>query len=57
VLDALRPWASAECPLNHLGEASPEEVAAVYPPAVLDRLRAIKAAVDPDRVFSFGWAI
>jgi FAD/FMN-containing dehydrogenase len=58
VLDALRPWASAECPMNHLGEVSgPEEVAAIYPPAVLERLRAIKAAVDPTGVFSFGWAI
>ncbi|MDQ1661895.1 MAG: hypothetical protein QOJ68_1875 [Blastococcus sp.] len=57
VLDALRPWASAECPMNHLGEAGPEEVAANYPPAVLERLRAIKAAVDPTGIFSFGWAI
>jgi FAD/FMN-containing dehydrogenase len=58
VLEALRPWAAQECPLNHLGEVSgPAEVAAVYPPAVLERLREIKAAVDPDRVFSFGWAI
>jgi hypothetical protein len=58
VLDALRPWASQECPLNHLGEVSgPAEVAAIYPPAVIDRLREIKQAVDPNRVFSFGWAI
>jgi FAD/FMN-containing dehydrogenase len=57
VLDALRPWASAECPMNHLGEAGPAEVAANYPPAALERLRAIKAAVDPAGTFSFGWAI
>jgi FAD/FMN-containing dehydrogenase len=57
VLDALRPWAAQECPMNHLGDSGPAEVAANYPPAVLERLRAIKAAVDPDRVFSFGWAI
>jgi FAD/FMN-containing dehydrogenase len=58
VLEALRPWASQECPLNHLGEVSgPAEVAAVYPPAVLERLREIKKAVDPNRIFSFGWAL
>jgi FAD/FMN-containing dehydrogenase len=57
VLDALRPWASAECPMNHLGEAGPAEVAANYPPTALERLRAIKAAVDPAGTFSFGWAI
>ena len=44
--------------MNHLGEVSgPDEVAAIYPPATLERLRAIKAAVDPSGVFSFGWAI
>jgi FAD/FMN-containing dehydrogenase len=58
VLAAMTPWKSSGSLLNHLGEVSgPEEVAAAYPPAVLERLREIKAAVDPDRVFSFGWAL
>jgi FAD/FMN-containing dehydrogenase len=43
--------------INFLGDVSgPDEVAAAYPPEVIDRLRAVKAAVDPDRVFAFGHA-
>jgi FAD/FMN-containing dehydrogenase len=57
VLAALEPWKAPGCLLNHLGEVSgPEEVAAAYPPAVAERLRAVKRAVDPDGVFSFGHA-
>ena len=44
--------------INFLGDVSgPDEVAAAYPPATLERLRAVKGAVDPAGVFSFGHAI
>jgi len=58
VLKALEPWKAPGCIVNFLGEVEgPAEVAAAYPPGVAERLRAIKQAVDPDRVFSFGHAI
>ncbi len=57
VLGALQPWAAPGCMLNFLGDVSgPEEVAAAYPPGVFQRLREVKAAVDPAGVFSFGHA-
>jgi FAD/FMN-containing dehydrogenase len=58
VLAALEPWKAPGCLVNHLGDVSgPEEVAAAYPPAVAQRLREVKRAVDPDGVFSFGHAL
>jgi FAD/FMN-containing dehydrogenase len=58
VLAALAPWRSAGSLLNHLGDVTgPEEVAAAYPPAVAERLRAVKHGVDPAGVFSFGHAL
>jgi FAD/FMN-containing dehydrogenase len=57
VLAALQPWASPGGLINHLGEVSgPQEVAAAYPAATIQRLREVKAAVDPNGVFSFGHA-
>jgi FAD/FMN-containing dehydrogenase len=57
VLAALEPWKAPGCPLNHLGDVSgPEEVAAAYPPGVIDRLREVKQTVDPAGIFSFGHA-
>ena len=57
VLAALQPWAASEKLVNFLGEVSgPDDVAAAFPPEVLARLRAVKAAVDPTDVFSFGHA-
>ncbi|WP_324275411.1 BBE domain-containing protein [Blastococcus brunescens] len=57
-LAALAPWRAAETMINFLGDVSgPEEVAAAYPPETLERLRAVKAAVDPGGVFTFGHAI
>jgi FAD/FMN-containing dehydrogenase len=57
VLAALEPWKAPGCLLNHLGEVSgPDEVAAAYPAELIDRLRAVKRAVDPAGVFSFGHA-
>jgi hypothetical protein len=57
VLGALQPWAAPGCMVNFLGEVSgPEEVAAAYAPEVFERLRAVKQAVDPTGVFSFGHA-
>ncbi|HEV7213387.1 MAG TPA: FAD-binding oxidoreductase [Blastococcus sp.] len=58
VLGALAPWKAPEMMINFLGDVSgPDEVAAAYPPASLERLRAVKRTVDPDGVFSFGHAI
>ncbi len=58
VLDALAPWKAPGAMINFLGDVSgPEEVAAAYPPGVAARLAEVKAAVDPDRVFSFGHAV
>src|SRR4051794_25885473 len=58
VLKALEPWKAPGCVTNFLGDVEgPAEVAASYPAGVAERLLAIKQAVDPDRVFSFGWAI
>lgn len=58
VLAALEPWRSPETMINFLGDVSgPEEVAAAYPPAALERLREVKRTVDPAGVFSFGYAI
>jgi hypothetical protein len=57
VLGALEPWKAPETMINFLGDVSgPEEVAAAYPPATIERLREVKAAVDPAGVFSFGHA-
>jgi hypothetical protein len=57
VIAALAPWKASESMINFLGEVSgPEEVAAAYPPAALERLREVKATVDPAGVFSFGHA-
>ncbi|TQN38151.1 FAD/FMN-containing dehydrogenase [Blastococcus colisei] len=58
VLAALAPWKAPETVINFLGEVSgPEEVAAAYLPATIERLREVKRAVDPDGIFSFGHAI
>jgi hypothetical protein len=57
VLGAMAPWQAQGGLFNHLGDVTgPEEVARVYPPEVLRRLREVKAAVDPDGMFSFGHA-
>jgi hypothetical protein len=58
VLAALQPWAAPEKMINFLGDVSgPEEVAAAYPPATIDRLREVEREVDPSGVFTFGHAI
>jgi hypothetical protein len=57
VLGALGAWKAPGVMLNFLGDVSgPEEVAAAYPPAVFERLREVKTAVDPAGIFSFGHA-
>jgi hypothetical protein len=58
VLRALAPWRSPETMINFLGDvAGPDEVAAAYPPATLQRLREVKRTVDPAGIFAFGHAI
>jgi hypothetical protein len=58
VLAALEPWAAPSCLLNFLGEVSgPAEVRAAFPPAIAERLMEVKDRFDPDRVFSFGYAL
>lgn len=57
ILRALTPWKSPTAMINFLGDVTgPDEVAAAYPPAVLERLRQVKTAVDPNGVFSYGHA-
>jgi hypothetical protein len=54
-LAAMEPWSTGSSLLNFLGEATaPEEVAAVWPPDVWTRLRAIKKTVDPANLFRVG---
>jgi hypothetical protein len=58
VLAALAPWAAPGCLVNFLGDVSgASEVAAAYPPEVAERLLELKERFDPDRVFSFGYAL
>jgi hypothetical protein len=58
VLQALAPWRAEESMINFLGDVSgPGEVLAAYPEAFRERLVAVKRAVDPTGVFTFGHAI
>jgi FAD/FMN-containing dehydrogenase len=58
VVGALSPWRAPETMINFLGDVSGvEEVRAAYRPDTLERLRAVKAAVDPTGTFSFGYAL
>jgi hypothetical protein len=57
VLGALAPWKADGTMVNFLGDVSgPAEVAAAYPPGVVERLREIKRTADPAGVFHFGHA-
>jgi hypothetical protein len=57
ILGALAPWKAPENMVNFLGEVTgAEEVAAAYPAGMIERLREVKAAVDPAGVFSYGHA-
>ena len=54
---ALAPWSAGESYPNFIAAADPARLRAAYAPAVFERLRAIRAAWDPDDVFSAGHAI
>jgi hypothetical protein len=58
VIGALQPWTAPGNIVNFLGAGSgPEEVCAAYPASTLQRMRKLKAAVDPAGVFTVGHAI
>ncbi len=48
VVEAVRPWATGSALVNFLGHGEHESP---WAPDVLDRLRAVKAAVDPHDLF------
>jgi hypothetical protein len=57
VLGAVMPWAAQGVLTNFLGDVSgPTEVLNAYPPAMQQRLVAVKRSVDPRGVFGFGHA-
>src|SRR3954470_14830349 len=58
ILAVLAPWRAEESMINVLGDVSgPGEVLAAYPEESRARLVAVKRAVDPTGVFTFGHAI
>ncbi|NEM05782.1 FAD-binding oxidoreductase [Geodermatophilus normandii] len=58
VLAAMEPWAASSRMVNFLGDVSgPDEVLAAWSPEAAERLLAVKRAVDPDDVFSTGYAL
>ena len=48
---AARPWARGTY-VNHLGDEGADRVREAYPPATWNRLRRLKARMDPDNVFA-----
>lgn len=51
---ALAPWSTGTTLVNFSGHGDPREAGSAWAPDVLDRLRRVKAAVDPDDVFGGG---
>jgi hypothetical protein len=55
VFDAMRPWQTGGSQINFFGSANdPATLERAWPPAVAERLRAVRAQYDPRRRFPFG---
>jgi hypothetical protein len=54
---SLAPWSAGETYPNFIVDADPGRLRAAYAPSVYEHLRSIRAAWDPDDVFSAGHAI
>src|SRR5690606_33857952 len=54
---ALEPWAAGRALLNFLGPADASRVIQLWDPEDLNRLRAVRRRVDPDRLFRGGHQI
>jgi FAD/FMN-containing dehydrogenase len=54
VVEALEPWSTGTSLVNFAGHAGEEEQSRAWTPDTLERLRRVKAAVDPRNVFGGG---
>lgn len=57
VVDALQPWSTGTSFANFVGSAGADGLKRAWPARTLDRLRHVKATVDPDNVFGGALAV
>jgi hypothetical protein len=57
LLAAISPWVSAETTINFAQPVTPEEFAAAWPPAILERLASVRGHWDPSGVFPYAPAL